>query len=76
MGATIPTHHRGEEEVIFVHQGSLLITIDGEIIKLVEGDNFTTPIGSMRSFVNLSDAETICYITRRGDKPAVPVFSS
>lgn len=76
MGATIPTHHRGEEEVIFVHQGSLLITIDGEIIKLVEGDNFTTPIGSMRSFVNLSDAETICYITRRGDKPAAPTFSS
>lgn len=73
-GATIPTHHRAEEEVIFVHQGSLLITINEEVIKLVEGDNFTTPIGSARSFINLSDAETICYITRRGDTPAAPVF--
>jgi quercetin dioxygenase-like cupin family protein len=75
-GATIPTHHRAEEEVIFVHQGSLLITIDDEIIKLVEGDNFTTPISSERSFVNVSNLETICYITRRSDKPVAPVFSS
>ena len=75
-GATIPSHHRVEEEVIFVHQGSLLITIDDEIIKLVEGDNFTTPIGSARSFVNLSDLETICYITRRSNQPVAPVFSS
>ena len=73
-GATIPAHHRAEEEVIFIHQGSMLITVDEEIIKLVEGDNFTTPIGSVRSFTNLSDLETICYITRRGDKPQPPIF--
>ena len=73
-GATIPAHTRAEEEVIFVHQGSLLITVDEEAIKLVAGDNFTTPIGSTRSFVNLSDLDTICYITRSGDKPIAPVF--
>jgi quercetin dioxygenase-like cupin family protein len=75
-GATIPLHQRAEEEVIFVHQGSLSITVDEETIQLVAGDNFTTPIGSERSFSNLSDSESICYITRRGDSPQLPVFSS
>ena len=74
-GATIPSHQRAEEEVIFVHQGSLSITVDAETIHLVAGDNFTTPIGSERSFSNLSATETVCYITRRGDIPQPPVFS-
>jgi quercetin dioxygenase-like cupin family protein len=75
-GALIPSHQRVEEEVIFVHQGSLSIRVDGETIQLAEGDNFTTPIGSERSFSNLSDSESVCYITRRGDNPISPVFSS
>ena len=75
-GASIPPHQRAEEEVIFVHQGSLSITVDEETIHLVAGDNFTTPIGSQRSFSNLADAESVCYITRRGDIPQPPVFSS
>jgi quercetin dioxygenase-like cupin family protein len=75
-GAVIPAHKRAEEEVIFVHQGSLSITVDEETMQLEEGDNFTTPIGSVRSFSNLSDTESVCYITRRGDSPQPPVFSS
>jgi quercetin dioxygenase-like cupin family protein len=74
-GATIPSHQRAEEEVIFVHQGTLSITVDGESIQLVAGDNFTTPIGSERSFSNLSGTESVCYVTRRGDIPQPPVFS-
>lgn len=75
-GASIPPHQRAEEEVIFVHQGSLSISVDEETIQLVAGDNFTTPIGSQRGFSNLADAESVCYITRRGDIPQPPVFSS
>jgi quercetin dioxygenase-like cupin family protein len=75
-GAIIPAHQRAEEEVIFVHQGSLNVTVDGETIQLVEGDNFTTPIGSVRSFINSSDSDIICYITRRSDGPKAPIFSS
>ena len=75
-GASIPPHQRAEEEVIFVHQGSLSISVDEETIQLVAGDNFTTPIGSQRSLSNLADAESVCHITRRGDIPQPPVFSS
>ncbi len=74
-GATIPSHCRAEEEVIFVHHGSLSITVDAETIHLVAGDNFTTPIGSVRNFSNLSGTELVCYVTRRGDIPQPPVFS-
>ena len=75
-GASVPAHRRAEEEVIFVHQGVLNVTVDGEAISLVEGDNFTTPVDSTRSFINASDSDTVCYITRRGDKPQPPIFES
>jgi quercetin dioxygenase-like cupin family protein len=52
------------------------MTVDGESITLSEGDNFTTPIGSMRSFSNKSEQETVLYVTRKGDKPLPPAFES
>jgi quercetin dioxygenase-like cupin family protein len=73
-GAKVPAHQRKEEEVIFVHQGSLCITVDGASIELVEGDNFTTPISCIRTFSNISESETVCYVTRRGDRPQKPIF--
>lgn len=72
--AEIPSHIRKEEEVIFVHYGQVVVTINGESIELGEGDNFTTPIGCQREFHNDSDKEVIVYITRRGDKPTAPKF--
>lgn len=74
VGGAIPSHRRAEEEVIFVQQGQLNMTVDGEKIVLSEGDNFTTPIGSIRSFSNTFEQETILYVTRRGDKPLPPEF--
>jgi quercetin dioxygenase-like cupin family protein len=74
-GANIPAHQRSEEEVIFVHQGRLSINVEGQMVELAEGDNFTTPVDSIRSFTNGSDTEMVCYITRRGDRPQKPVFS-
>ena len=73
-GAIIPAHVRHEEEVIFVDQGQVKITVDGNTIELFEGDNFTTPIGSTRSIENSGSSELILYVTRRGDKPAAAVF--
>jgi quercetin dioxygenase-like cupin family protein len=72
--AVIPVHVRKEEEVIFVHQGSLVLLVDGEEITLRQGDNFTTPIGATRSFVNSTNKETIVYITRGGNEPKAPCF--
>jgi len=72
--ARIPSHIREEEEVIFVHQGSVKITVDGKSIQLTQGDNFTTPIGAVRSFENDSEQESIYYVTRRHNQPQPPKF--
>lgn len=73
-GASVPAHKRAEEEVIFVHQGAIKLVVDGEKIELSEGDNFTTPIGSVRSFENIASGESIYYVTRGGDQPTAPQF--
>lgn len=73
-GAAIPAHIREEEEVIFVHQGSLTVLVNSEEITLHQGDNFTTPIGTTRFFKNSSREETIVYITRGGNEPKAPRF--
>ena len=73
-GVSIPNHIREEEEVIFVHQGKIRITVDGETIELGQGDNFTTPKGTVRSFENTDSAESIYYVTRGTNKPAAPKF--
>ncbi|GAC27231.1 cupin domain-containing protein [Brumicola pallidula] len=72
--ALIQAHTRSEEEVIFVHKGSLTMKVDNEAIMLSEGDNFSTPIGSVRDFENTGKEDCIVYITRRGDVPEVPTF--
>lgn len=74
QGASIPSHVRFEEEVIFVHQGQIKITVDEQIIQLGVGDHFTTPIGAMRSFENIGKTDLELYVTRRGDLPAAPQF--
>jgi mannose-6-phosphate isomerase-like protein (cupin superfamily) len=73
-GVTIPAHHRAEEEVLFVLQGTLVIEVDGETVELKRGDNFTTPIGSSRSFSNPGSIRSLVYITRRTDQPEAPRF--
>jgi len=74
-GATIPEHTRSEEEVIFVQRGQLQVEVDGQALQMKQGDTFTTPIGSSRSFANKGSEACICYITRRGNQPAAPVFA-
>ena len=73
-GAKITDHIRYEEEVIFVHQGQLKITLDGETLLLGKGDTFTTPIKATRSFIQQGKEDCILYITRRHDQPQAPTF--
>ena len=73
-GATVPAHIRFEEEVIFVHQGAVDITVDGQTLALGKGDTFTTPIEAVRSFTQQGDEQCILYITRRHDQPQAPKF--
>ncbi|MEE4216641.1 MAG: cupin domain-containing protein [Xanthomonadales bacterium] len=73
-GSGVPAHSRAEEEVLFLQQGRLTVSIDGESIELGPGDTFTTPIGVARSFSNQGDRSSIVYITRRNDQPEAPEF--
>jgi len=70
----IPEHIRFEEEVIFVHQGEVNITVDGETLLLGKGDTFTTPIGATRKFEQQGNESCILYVTRRNNQPIAPKF--
>jgi quercetin dioxygenase-like cupin family protein len=74
-GARIPGHRRAEEEVLFVQQGRLAVSVDGESLELGVGDTFTTPIGSDRVFANAGAEPCIVYVTRRNDRPQAPEFT-
>jgi quercetin dioxygenase-like cupin family protein len=74
QGAKVNNHIRYEEEVIFVHQGEVNITVDGETLSLGKGDTFTTPINAIRSFTQQGTGDCILYITRRNDQPQAPTF--
>jgi quercetin dioxygenase-like cupin family protein len=74
-GSSVPPHRRHEEEVIFVQQGELQVSVDGEALVLVPGDTFTTPVGGVRFFANNGAEPCALYITRRGDQPAAPEFT-
>lgn len=73
-GASVPVHIRHEEEVIFVLEGELSLSVDNTQFVMTAGDTFTTPIGTVRQFKNPSDTTTTLYITRRGNTPKAPEF--
>lgn len=72
--AKIAKHIRFEEEVIFVHQGSLTIDLGDEVLTLTQGDTFSVPIEHSRAFSNEAKNDCIVYITRRNDSPKDPQF--
>ena len=69
-GARTNSHVRKEEEVIFLHFGSLEIECPTGTITMSPGDTFTIPKGMSRRFINAQQAETIAYVVRGGDRPS------
>jgi mannose-6-phosphate isomerase-like protein (cupin superfamily) len=67
-GARVPAHSRDEEEVIFVHRGTLEVATPQGTVVLGAGDTFTTPKGLERSFRALSSDGVIAYVVRGGDE--------
>ena len=70
----IPLHTRNEEEVIFVHSGTLTVTTPDKTFDLNAGDLFTAPIGLPRQYSNLSTELVEAVIVRRGDHPSAAKF--
>ncbi|MGE0801899.1 MAG: cupin domain-containing protein [Lautropia sp.] len=72
--ATIPPHARKEVEVLFVQEGSVAVTIQGETITLNRGDYFSLPVGVPRSWRNPGAARNDVQVVHGGDHPAAPVW--
>ena len=73
-GATSRRHRRREHEVVFVHQGSLVVEVEDERLTLGPGDTLSLPIGSRRRFSADGPAVAIALVTRQGDTPSAPVL--
>lgn len=74
-GATIPSHARAEQEVIFVQSGTLEFNWDGGKLILGAGDTLTVPVGLMHGFRNPASADAIAFVIRGAAAPAAPVFA-
>jgi len=75
-GASVPMHARAEQEVIFVHEGTLEVTWDGGSIIMGAGDTLSVPIGLAHGFRNTASAPLIAFIIRGSDDPQAPRFAS
>jgi mannose-6-phosphate isomerase-like protein (cupin superfamily) len=75
-GATVPPHTRDDEEVIFVHSGTLEVQTPQGNIVMGAGDTFTTPKGLERSFRALSSDGVIAYVVRGGDEAGAVRFTN
>ena len=74
-GATVPSHSRLEEEVIFVHRGNLGLSWDAGEVELAEGDVLTLPKELRRNWRNTGSDKLVAYVVRGSDNPAAAVFS-
>ena len=73
--ACIPSHARREVEVIFVHAGSVEISMQsGGCVTLNKGDLVTLPIATYRSWRNTGDDANDIHVVRGGDFPDAPVW--
>ena len=69
-GAALAGHAREEEEVIFVHQGSISVSWEDGELTLIEGDVLTVPVGLVHRFSNGGDDAAQIYVVRGGNSPA------
>ena len=70
--AQSPNYWRGEEEVLFIHQGSLLLRWGGGALQLGEGDTLTVPKLLPRTLQNPFEREAVAFIIRGTDQPQPP----
>lgn len=66
-GTQIGEHtHRGSEEIYFLVEGSGEMTVDGELVKMKEGDAVLTRNNSTHSFVVTSSTPAKLYVVEAG----------
>lgn len=73
--AYIPPHSRSEEEVVFVHEGTVKLSWDKSSVELARGDTLTIPKGLTRSWSTTAAQGASLFVVRGGDMPAAPIWS-
>lgn len=69
-GASVPSHRRGEPEVLFVQRGELTVRSGADGIRMGAGDTLTIPVGWERSFHAAEEA--VVFAVHGGDAPGGP----
>ncbi len=69
-GASLPFHAREEEEVVYLHRGSLSFQWEHGELLMEEGDVLTVPKQLMHGFSNAGDSSALVYVVRGGNTPA------
>ena len=74
-GSLIESHHRLEEEVIYVFTGSMVMEWQGGRLELGKGDVLTVPEKLDRLFRNAGEETAIIYMVRGSDSPLAPQWA-
>jgi mannose-6-phosphate isomerase-like protein (cupin superfamily) len=73
-GAHVKPHARDEEEVIFVHRGTLEVATPQGTVLLGAGDTLSTPKGLERAFRAMCSDGVVAYVVRGGDEAGAVRF--
>ena len=71
-GTNVASHHRSEEEMIYVYEGTLVVEWPEGSVTMGRGDVLTIPKQLNRLFRSSGGDTAIAYVIRGGDKPAAP----
>ena len=72
----IESHHRLEEEVIYMFAGSMVMEWQGGRLELGKGDVITIPKKLDRLFRNAGEETAIIYMVRGSDRPLAPQWAA
>lgn len=75
-GCSIPQHSRAEEEVIFIQEGSILISWEDHSLELGKGDTLTVPKRLVRGWHNKGSSTATTFVVRGGNGPQAPIWAS
>jgi len=75
-GSVIESHHRLEEEVIYVFAGSVAMEWQDGRLELGRGDMLTIPKKLDRLFRNAGEETAIIYVVRGSDRPQAPQWAA
>ena len=75
-GSVLPSHAREEEEVFYLHSGSVSFEWQNGEITLAPGDVLTVPKGLRHGYRAGDESPVVAYVVRGGNHPMAATWSS